>query len=171
MKSLSKILLYVAIFSVLHFGYELTGLSVLKPFCGVDESVFEHIKMGFWAYLFVSIIEYFFVKRPLDSRNFWYSRIFSAIFVPWSIIIIWYILPAIFGHVESVVIELMWAFTVVFLSGLVGHLLEKNLERIAPTNSLRMVIILLFVVSVIFFVRFSFSKPSIDLFANPLLGD
>ncbi|MGJ8454786.1 DUF6512 family protein [Pseudothermotoga sp. U03pept] len=170
MRYLSKALLYVVFFSVLHFGYEFTELPFLKPFCGIDESVFEHIKMGFWAYLITSIIEYFFSRKRVEAQIFWYSRLFSTILVPWSIVIVWYMAPAFFGHVESITLELMWAFTVVIVSGIVGIMLEKTVERVSLSSPVRMIILVLFVMSVIFYVRFSFSKPWIDLFIDPLSG-
>ncbi len=167
---MSKTLLYVALFSVLHFGYELTELPFLKPFCGIDESVFEHIKMGFWAYLTVSIIEYFLSRKRVEAQSFWYSRLLSTVLVPWSIVIVWYMVPAIFGHVESTALELTWAFAVVILSGIAGIMLEKTVERVSLSSPVRMIILVLFVMSVIFYVRFSFSKPWIDLFIDPLSG-
>jgi len=84
MRRFLKILIYVALFSVLHFGYELTGWDFLKVLCGTDESVFEHIKMGFWAYLFTSVIEFFAFKK---KQIFWSSRFFSASLVPWFIVV------------------------------------------------------------------------------------
>jgi len=45
-------------FSLFHFGYEITGWGFLAPFCGVNESVFQHLKMAFWGYLLVAVGEY-----------------------------------------------------------------------------------------------------------------
>jgi len=42
-----KSLLYLIMFSILHFGYDLTHLIFLIPFCGVNESVFQYLKMAF----------------------------------------------------------------------------------------------------------------------------
>lgn len=168
MKIILKAIIYLIVFSVLHFGYEVLKWPLLIIFCGTDESVFEHLKMGFWAYLIVSVIEYFLVKKKVQQENFWYSRIFSAILAPWFIVVIWYMLPAIIGHVESLAVELVWAFVVTFLSAIMACHLEKNVERISLTRWGRMIIITLFVLSVVFYVRFSFSKPWIDLFINPL---
>jgi len=159
-----KILIYTALFSVLHFGYELTGWDFLKIFCGTDESVFEHIKMGFWAYLFTSIIEFFTLK---NKRNFWSSRLFSTSLVPWFVAIVWYMVAAIFGKVEVVWIELTWAFAVVIISGLFAKVVERELETLKISRAFKTVIAVLVVVSVIFFVRFSFAKPWIDVFVDP----
>jgi hypothetical protein len=49
-----KPLLFLLSFSLFHFGYEITGWNLLTPFCGINESVFQHLKMAFWGYLLVS---------------------------------------------------------------------------------------------------------------------
>jgi len=164
MKTFWKILIYTAFFSVLHFGYELTGWSFLKPFCGTDESVFEHLKMGFWAYLLASAIELFTLKK---CENFWSSRIFSTILIPLFILVVWYMVPAIFGKIESLTIELIWAFVVVIISGIFARVVEKNLERSNVSMNFKIVVLVLLIVSIVFFVRFSFTKPWIDVFVNP----
>lgn len=62
-----KSLLYLAIFIILHFEYDLTHWVFLTPFCGINESVFQHLKMVFWAYLLTSLIEWFVVRK--NSAN------------------------------------------------------------------------------------------------------
>jgi hypothetical protein len=41
-----KAVIFLLIFLILHFGYEITGWVFLTPFCGVNESVFQHLKMA-----------------------------------------------------------------------------------------------------------------------------
>ncbi len=162
-----KILFYVGVFSLLHFGYELTGWAALIPFFGVDESVFEHLKMAFFSYFLTSTFEYFLTKKKNKGENFWFSRILSNISIPWLILTIWYILPAIFGKIESVAIELIWAFFVVFLSAFFGITFEKTVEQAKPRMTAQITVLIVFLVCVFFFVRFSFSKPWIDVFIDP----
>ncbi|WP_448522617.1 DUF6512 family protein [Pseudothermotoga sp.] len=154
----------MVLFSVLHFGYELTGWDLLKVFCGSDESVFEHIKIGFWAYLFTSVIEFFAFKK---KQNFWSSRFFSASLVPWFIVVVWYMAAAIFGKIEAVWIELAWAFAVVIICGLFATLVEGELETLKTSKGFRVFVYVLVIVSTVFFVRFSFGKPWIDVFVDP----
>jgi hypothetical protein len=63
-----KSLLYLIMFSILHFGYDLTHLIFLIPFCGVNESVFQHLKMAFWSYLFTNLIEYFIERKKIIKK-------------------------------------------------------------------------------------------------------
>lgn len=164
MRIFFKILIYTIFFSVLHFAYELTGWEFLRIFCGTDESVFEHLKMGFWAYFFVSVIEFSVTKK---RENFFASRLFANVLVPWFIVVVWYLVPALFGKVESLAIELLWAFAVVIVSGLFAVVIEKQLEPLRPSKSFNIAVWVLFICSVIFFVRFSFAKPWVDVFVDP----
>ncbi len=168
MKIATKVIIYMAIFSLLHFGYDLTGWNFLIPFCGTDESVFEHLKMGFWSYLLVSTLEFLILKRKeRSSNNFWMSRLISTIFIPWLIVVVWYLVPGIYGKVESITLELVWAFIVVIVSAIIGIVLEKSTEKIKFGMGLKTIILVLLIICIFFFVRFSYSKPWIDLFQNP----
>lgn len=158
-----KVLLFLAIYVVLHFGYELTQLEFLRPFCGTDESVFEHLKIGFWAYFFSTFIEFFASK----SVRFWFPRLLSNVLVPWAILLIWYMFPLFVGHTGSPVVEIVWAFVVVFVTGLLGVAFERDLEKIPLRSRVKTIILLLFVLSVVFYVGFSFSKPEVDFFKVP----
>ncbi|AHD17925.1 hypothetical protein THEMA_03170 [Thermotoga maritima MSB8] len=163
MMMLWKALIFLGIYAVLHFGYELSGWELLKPICGVDESVFEHLKIGFWAYFFTNIIEYFFAKK---KHGFWYPRILSTVLLPWFIVLIWYMLPVFFGHVESLAVDLSWAFVVTFLAAILSEILEKDLERNSLGTALKIVIVVLFIISIIFYTAFSYEKPWIDVFTK-----
>jgi len=83
-----KSFLYLLIFSGLHFGYEFTHFAFLVPFCGINESIFQHLKMGFWAYFLASGIEFALKRKNRFQSNFWYSRLFSSTLVPWFIFLL-----------------------------------------------------------------------------------
>lgn len=163
-----KALLYLGIFSILHFGYDLTHWSFLVPLCGIDESVFQHLKMAFWAYLFTSIIEYFLSRERSGKReSFWYTRLLSTVIVPWFIVLIWYIVPALFGKFEFLVIDLIWAIFSTFLSAILAITVERSIEDIKAALSFKLVIIFLFIVSAFLYVWFTYQPPWIDMFVNP----
>ena len=159
-----KSIIFLIIFSILHFGYDLTHWSFLKPFCGVDESVFQHLKMAFWAYFFSSIIEYFVLKK---KSGFWYSRLLSTIILPWFIFLIWYLVPAFFGKLTSSTIDLIWAIFTSYASAVIAGIFEKNLEKTSLDLSFKIVIFTLFIISAILYILFTFKLPWIDLFVNP----
>ncbi len=165
-----KSLLYLVVFSILHFGYDLTHWAFLTPLCGINESVFQHLKMAFWAYLLASLIEYFVMRRKFSKREtFWYPRLLSTIIVPWFVVLIWYLVPAFFGRIESLVLELLWGIFSTYFSGVMGGIMEKNIEESAVTPSFKIVILILFIVSTFLYVWFTYKPPWIDLFINPEL--
>lgn len=160
---MAKVLLFAALYVVLHFGYDLTQLEILRPFCGTDESVFEHLKIGFWAYFFSTVIESFVYK----SIRFWFPRLLANVLVPWTILLVWYMLPLFTGHTGSPAVEIAWAFAVIFITGLLGVSFERDLEKVPLRSRMKVIVLLLFVLSIVFYVGFSFSKPGIDLFKAP----
>jgi len=169
MNILLKALAFLLIFSVFHFGYEITGWRFLTPFCGINESVFQHLKMAYWSYLFLSVVEYLLVNKGKKRRvsNFLYSRALSTILIPWVIFIIWYMLPAILGSKAPFAVELSWAIISTLLSFMAVAKIEKETESIAFGTMTRIVLITLIIISSFLFVKFTYKLPWIDLFQNP----
>lgn len=170
MKSQLKVFLFLFIFSILHFGYDVTHLAFLKPFCGINESVFQHLKMVFWAYLITNVVEYFFVKKRLEKKeSFWYSRLFITVQLPWFVVLIWYLIPSIFGRVKSTMVDVSWAIVSSYISALFGVLIERNIERVRLNLAFKVVTAILLSVSAFFYIWYTYHLPYIDLFIDPEL--
>ncbi len=169
MKVFLKALLYFLLFILLHFGYDITHLNILKPFCGINESVFQHLKMAYWSYLIASLFEYFWVKRKAFKWwKFFYTRSFTTVIVPWMIFLVWYLAPAIFGKSESKAMEILWALLVTYFSGVAGSFLDKEFEKIENLSIFfRWLLILLLLVSAFLFILFTYKSPFIDVFVDP----
>lgn len=163
-----KSILYLILFSILHFAYELTHLDFLKPISGVNESVYQHLKMAFFAYFFVSIIEYLITKKKLAKiDSFWYSRLLSTNIIPWFTFSIWYLIPAIIGKLKSATAEIIWAILATYISGVFAILIERDAENLTFSIGSKISILILFFISLFLFIRFTYSLPWIDLFVNP----
>jgi hypothetical protein len=173
-----KAFIFLIVFSLLHFGYEATGWTPLTIFCAVNESLFQHLKMAFWSYLLlVALIEFpLLIKKIAEEKtgktiagsgSFWYSRLLSVIILPYIVLIVWYLQPAISSRLKSDWIDLAWAITVTYLSCLLIAFLEKDTERIKYQLSSRYIILLLVFISGLLFVLFTYRPPWIDLFINP----
>ena len=144
-------------------------MAFLKPFCGTNESVFQHLKMAFWAYVLLSLVEFFLLKKREDTKikNFVHSRMLSAVLLPWIILLIWYLLPGVFGRVESLFVEVLWAVLVTYLSGLFVAQIEKEVEKVQFQTATKVVLITVTAISAFLFVLFTYRLPWIDLFVNP----
>jgi len=164
-----KAFFFLLSFSLFHFGYEVTQWSFLTPFCGVNESVFQHMKMAFWGYILLSIIEYFRIQKKIKQKivNFFYSRTLSTIILPWITIVLWYLLPALYGRAESLIIDLLWAIFVTYISALFVIRIEKEIEKNRFHTGTKIAILILLVISAFLFVWFTYSLPWLDLFENP----
>lgn len=168
MSIFAKALLYLGLYVFLHFGYEATGWEVLRPVFGGSESIFEHLKMGFFAYFFTTLIEFGVIrKRPTLRRGFWPSRILATWSIPWIIVTVWYLAPAVFRKPLPLWGELSWAILVTFISGIAGGVLERGLEDEWLSPGVRGTLLLLFGISVFFFVWFTYRMPWVDLFEVP----
>jgi uncharacterized membrane protein YeaQ/YmgE (transglycosylase-associated protein family) len=162
-----KGLLFLLFFIALHYGYELTGWHILTPICGVNESVFQHLKMAFWSYLFVSLAEFLTAaRRARKQGDYWYPRLLATVVVPWVAMIVWYLMPALAGRVDSLVAEVAWAIFATYFTGVAGAFIERGLKE-SPSLELKALIIALFAVSVFLYTWFAYNPPYIDVFVNP----
>ncbi|MFN3410576.1 MAG: hypothetical protein ACK4YF_00250 [Exilispira sp.] len=143
MKIISKLILFLLIFAILHFAYDFFPNAVVKIFSSSDESVFSHLKMSFWAYFFILLIDYFYSKKIGKTFSFIASLLITII-VPYFIIIIWYILPALNGKIEKEIFEILWAFIVLVIVSIISFNINQDLANIKFNRTVKIFIILLF---------------------------
>jgi hypothetical protein len=155
-------------FLVLHYTYDWLPIFPLKLVSGTDESVFQHMKIGFYAYLLVNVVEYLIRRKHLPALGtFIYSRMFTTTLVPWFVFILWYIAAAYHGQLPTVFLEILYANIAVILVGMCVTITEAALEQ-APYNlAFRIMSVALFLVSISHFTIFTFRLPWVDVFADP----
>lgn len=151
---------------VLHFLYPWTGLEFVKPFSAVNESVFEHLKMIYFAGLFYAIFEFFAVHEY--NKNFIFAKTISLLFIPIFVAVIFYTYSSVSGH------NILWAdilitFLAAFFSQKISYKLissDKDFSRYTIIAG----IILVFVT--LMFMLFTFVHPDSDIFKVPeKIGD
>ncbi len=164
-----KSILFLLSFYVLHFGYKLTRWKFLKPFCGINESVFQHLKIAFWGYVVLTGIEYFLLSGSAISNisSFIFSRLLSAIMIPWIVGLIWYLLPALYGRAGRLWLDLVWGTFSTYLSGFFVIQIERDIERVQFELSTEIIIVILCIISAFLFTLFTYRLPWIDLFVDP----
>jgi surface polysaccharide O-acyltransferase-like enzyme len=161
-----KGLLFLLFFVALHHGYELTGWYILTPICGINESVFQHLKMAYWSYLFVSLAEYLAARRTGKRDGHWYPRLLAAVVVPWIAMLVWYLMPALAGRVESLALHVAWAILATYVTGVAGAFIERGLKE-SPPLELKALILALSVISAFLYTWFTYNPPYIDVFVDP----
>lgn len=83
--------------SLLHFVFEWSGY--WKPLAligAVNESVWEHLKIGFWPAFFYAVLEYFAFGKKI--KHFWLSKTLGLYIIPIAITLFFYGYTALLGH-------------------------------------------------------------------------
>ncbi len=89
-KSFSSVLLFLfASFFHMCLSWWPKYVDLTKFFCNINESVWEHMKMAWWAAIVVAFIEMIFFHWS-KNRNFIMSKIFSSIILITIIPILFY---------------------------------------------------------------------------------
>ncbi len=153
---------------ILHWAYDFLPILPVKLISGINESFFQHIKMTFFAYLFVNLVEYFLRRKNIqDKESFIYTRILTTTFLPWVVFIVWYIAPAYYGPFSNVAIEILYANIALIISGFVILVIEHTIDGIAYQKLSKFVLLALFLISMSYYIIFTFRLPWADVFADP----
>lgn len=144
--------------SLLHFGYELTNLKVLSLICAVNESVWEHLKIGFYGALLFYLIEYIFIGK--NFSNYWFAKLVALYFIPLFILTTYYTYTGIIGH------HYLWVdIMIAFLSGLFAQIISyRIIDWKKNFTMFNFISIVLIIIAIGVFSIFTFYPPHIPLF-------
>lgn len=163
-----KIVLLQVAFLLLHFLYEWFPNGLTAIFSATNESIYQHMKVAFFAYLLVSLIEYAVFAKRLERRaHFFHVRGLTAVVFPLLVILWYYTSAAYFVKFENVVIEILFANLATLLNSLSGVLIERHLEKAEFSRGLKWCSAAMFVVTLSEFLIFTYRLPWLDVFANP----
>ena len=163
-----KIILIHILFIVLHFMYDFVPGGITAIFCGINESIYQHMKIGFFAYILFAIIEYGLTKKTIpEFIQFIFPRLFSAAFLPLIMIVFYYVGPLFFGRIESVFLDVLFANVVLMATSFTTLVVEEQIERSSISKLFKFVTVVIFILSLIQFIMFTFKLPWLDLFEDP----
>lgn len=162
---LAGIVFIVVLGSVLHFAFEWSGRwTPIAPIAAVNESVWEHLKSGFWPALAYAVLEY--SRFGKSANNFFFAKTLGIYLIPITIVVLYYSCTAILGH--GLLIVDIAIFVVAVIVGqlvsyklLIASPLQERLTRFAP--------IALAVLGILF-VLFTFYPPQLPLFRDSVTG-
>jgi len=151
--------------SVLHFAFEWSGeWEPVGVIAAVNESVWEHFKIGFWPALFYSIFEYRFLRK--STNNFAIAKAAGIYVIPIAIAVLFYSYTAIIGKEIFIVDILIFVIAV----GL-GQLTSYRILTLKPLpNILHGFGIFLIVILAVAFGLFTFYPPRLPIFQDALTG-
>lgn len=148
--------------SLLHFTFEWSGN--WKPFAlfsAVNESVWKHLKIGFWPALLYSIIQYKYIK-PI-SNNFATAKAVALLIIPTFITVMFYLYTLILGH-NVLFIDISIFVISIILAQLASYKLLTYNKLSDKINSISIAVIIILVIA---FSTFTFYPPKLSIFMDP----
>ena len=152
--------------SMLHFTLESSGHQpAAGVFSAVNESVWEHMKLGFWPALVWALVEYRSIKK--SANNFLFAKTIGIYLIPIVIPVVFYSYTAVLG--ESVLVIDILTFVVAIIVGqIVSYKLLTYKELPDMLNKISLVALVVLGVA---FVLFTFYPPHLPLFRDPVTGE
>lgn len=168
MSMLAKVIVLQVLFLLLHYLYEWFPNGVTAVISGTNESVYQHMKVAFFAYIIASLIEYAWVYKRVESRSkFFHVRAFTAVIFSLLVIVWFYVGCAYFVKFNSVFLEVLFANLATIMTSITGLHLEQHLEKVDFSRGMKSVTVALFVIALSEFIIFTHRLPWLDVFANP----
>lgn len=146
---------------ILHFLYPWTGLDFVKPFSAINESVFEHLKMIYFAGLFYAIFEFFI--GPRDNKNFIFAKAIALLFIPIFVAAIFYTYTSAVGH-NILWVDILTTFLTVFFSQKISYRLMSSDKDFSKYTTLGGGIL---IIMTFMFMIFTFVHPDLCIFKVP----
>jgi hypothetical protein len=151
--------------SVLHFLFEWSGgWEPVGVIAAVNESVWEHFKIGFWPALFYGVFEYSFLRK--STNNFAIAKSAGIYVIPITIAVLFYSYTAIIGKEILIVDILIFVIAVVL-----GQLTSYRILTLKPLPSILQGLgIFLVAILAVAFGIFTFYPPHLSIFQDALTG-
>lgn len=159
---LSGILFLILVGSLLHFSFEWSNrLPLIGVFSPVNESVWEHLKLGFWSLVLFSLIEYWFIRH--DTNNFLMAKGFSVLILQGFILSVFYT----YTMVSSEPILVIDISSYVLGSVLCQVISYFILTRVNSKQIFNKVGLALILIHASLLIAFTFAPPELPIFEDP----
>lgn len=143
-----------------HFLYFLSGQSpIVALFCPVNESVWEHLKLLYFPFLFVSIWEYLSLHPVV--LPFFYCRYLGVLLGMFFIVSVFYTYSGILGRNFLILDILLFYSSVIFSFGMSEYISGKTRS---PHETEPGFVVSLWLITSFFFFVFTCFPPDLPLF-------
>ncbi|MBE0481313.1 MAG: hypothetical protein IBX68_10080 [Dehalococcoidia bacterium] len=161
---LGGILFTILLGSLLHFVFDWSGQwSPLAVVAAVNESVWEHLKLGFWPALFFFFVEYPFIRKP--AQNVFFAKGIGILLIPALIAVLFYSYTAFMESILPVDLAIFVIAVVVGQLTSYGVLTARALPSWVNIPGL-----LLLLGLGIAFSTLTYYPPELPLFQDPVTG-
>lgn len=155
----------VIIGTLLHFCFEWSGsYAPFALFCAVNESVWEHLKLGFWPGLLFAILEYAFWGN--NVKNFLAAKALSLYILPIVIVVLFYSYTAILST-HILIIDISIFVIAVLIAQVISFRMiisRRNYSALSRTALVMLAVLTLA------FSLFTYFPPKLELFLDPRTG-
>ena len=155
-------ILWIVIFgSLFHSLYDLSGKSpLIGAISPVNESLWEHLKLGYFPLMIYSIIEYWFVNNKVNS--YFFPKAVGIISMELFIIIVFYSYTFITKK------SIFWIDILSFIIGaVICQLISYRLMKVNISKTLESLGLIIFILIGYTFILFTFNPPKFEMFLDP----
>lgn len=110
-----------------HFLYDWTRSSFIALFCPINESIWEHLKLLFFPFLFCSLFQC--VYKKLDPSPYFYYRLLSILCGMLSIVTLFYTYTGVLGR-NIFAFDILIFVIAIFVTLRSVPLFKKRISRI-----------------------------------------
>jgi len=158
------IVFIIVLGGALHFVFDLSGeWPPLALIAAVNESVWEHLKLGFWPALVYFLIEYRYIRK--SSSNFLFAKAIGILLIPAAITVLFYAYTAFIQDMLAA------DLTIFVVAVVVGQLTSYKVLTVSPlpswVNRLGMVLLILLAIA---FGTLTYYAPQLPIFRDPISG-
>ncbi len=152
--------------SFLHFLFELTGyFPPVGAIAAVNESVWEHLKLGYWPLMLFTLIEYKFIKKEVNNIAF--AKLIASLVIVVFIITFFYTYTAILGE-DFLFLDIISFILSIVIAQLVSY---KILTLKKFSNKISIISILGLIILGLLFILFTYFPPHLPLFQEGITGE
>lgn len=163
-----KVILFQLIFLLLHYLYDWVPCNLVALFSGTNESVYQHLKIGFFSYIVLTGVEYLVIRKSISSFvQYINARLFTSVYLMWVMTVCFLISPLVFVKIHSILGEIIFSNVALLLTSTFGFIAERHVEKAKPDKWMFGVSIFLFLLVLVQFIVFTNRLPWFDLFAIP----
>ena len=158
------ILFIFLIGALFHFIFELSGKNTIVALFGaVNESVWEHIKIGFWPAFVWAAIEFFIWGRRI--KNFLIAKGVSFVLIGVFITGIYYLVKSL--GIENLAIDITNFFISIAIAQIISYRLMLVQRHYKVFSIIGAILIL---ISILAFSLLSYFPPGCPIFRDPISG-
>lgn len=162
---IASVIWIIIVGSLLHFIFEWSKNSlIIGAFSAVNESVWEHLKLGYWSMVLFCFIEYPFIKKYTNS--YFFAKAIGIFTMNLFIVLFFYSYTAIIG--KSILFLDMGSYVVgAIIYGIISYkIMMRSFEK--NVNMIGLVLLIIFGV---LFILFTFYPPHLPIFRDSQTGN